>query len=328
MEIAMRHALRPTFVTLIRWLTAVAAAAALAPAAVQAASFDQVVVFGDSLSDVGIAYKLTNGAIPASPPYYNGRFSNGPVAVEWLAAGLHVPLLDLAVGGARTDTTNVVPAPIPTGVQAQVGWYTGAVGPGAANPSALYVVWAGANDFDPAAANPATLAVQAVADNLQSIAALYQFGARSFLVPNLPDLSLTPRYLAQQTSDPTAVANARTFSDTFAAATTLALSQASSALGGATFYTTPVLQLSRAVFANPEPLGFTNVSDACLDNGVVCASPDTYLSWDGWHPTAHAHELLGAAFVASVVPEPSDAVLLGAGFALIVWVRFRNLRRR
>ena len=39
-------------------------------------AFEQIVVFGDSLSDNGNQYKNTGQ--PPSPPYYNGRFSNGP----------------------------------------------------------------------------------------------------------------------------------------------------------------------------------------------------------------------------------------------------------
>jgi hypothetical protein len=56
--------------------------------------FDHIVVFGDSLSDTGNA----------------GRFSNGPVWVEQLAARLEVALrptqaggLNFAIGGARLD---------------------------------------------------------------------------------------------------------------------------------------------------------------------------------------------------------------------------------
>src|SRR4051794_146985 len=53
----------------------------LAPAGL----FGKVVVFGDSLSDVGNVSAATGGAVPASPPYFHGRFSNGPVYAETLA---------------------------------------------------------------------------------------------------------------------------------------------------------------------------------------------------------------------------------------------------
>ncbi len=51
--------------------------------------FTEIVVFGDSDSDVG--HGPPRFGIPASPPYFNGRFSNGPVWVERLAELLEVP---------------------------------------------------------------------------------------------------------------------------------------------------------------------------------------------------------------------------------------------
>ena len=59
----------------------------------QAPKFDAFFVFGDSLSDTGNLWLLTKsaGQDPAIPPsvsphmtYFQGRFSNGPVAFEYL----------------------------------------------------------------------------------------------------------------------------------------------------------------------------------------------------------------------------------------------------
>jgi hypothetical protein len=49
------------------------------------ASNAQVIAFGDSLSDAGNIFRATSGRFPPSLPYFNGRFSNGSVAVETLA---------------------------------------------------------------------------------------------------------------------------------------------------------------------------------------------------------------------------------------------------
>src|ERR1700755_1796910 len=69
------------------------------------APFNDVVVYGDSLSDNGNVFRVTSllgFPTPVSPPYFEGRFSNGPVAVEDVASHFGVPLLDFAFGGATT----------------------------------------------------------------------------------------------------------------------------------------------------------------------------------------------------------------------------------
>jgi len=59
----------------------VAALGAVATAA-SAQSYNRLVVFGDSLSDNGNLYAVSGQ--PVSPPYFQGRFSNGPVFTELL----------------------------------------------------------------------------------------------------------------------------------------------------------------------------------------------------------------------------------------------------
>jgi hypothetical protein len=79
------------------------AAAALAPAAAEA-QFSSITFFGDSYVDTGNAAILTGGANPPTPPYFPGRFSNGPVLTDYIALGLGRPQ-DVAPGFA----TGIVP---------------------------------------------------------------------------------------------------------------------------------------------------------------------------------------------------------------------------
>src|SRR6266536_3488274 len=77
----------------------------LVPVLAAAGPFREVLVFGDSLSDTGNVLAVTEPvlaeAIPISPPYFQGRFSNGPVWVDILAERLDLPLRPFLQGGTN-----------------------------------------------------------------------------------------------------------------------------------------------------------------------------------------------------------------------------------
>jgi outer membrane lipase/esterase len=133
------------------------AGAALACAALAAGSaaaqtvanqtYSRVVVFGDSLTDNGNLFRLTGGREPASPPYFQGRFSNGPTFVELLGFnlggfGTATGSTSYAFGGARTDTSQS-----PPGLRTQLGAYL--AGGGQFGPNDLVIVYGGANKHLP-----------------------------------------------------------------------------------------------------------------------------------------------------------------------------------
>ena len=265
-----------------------------------ASSFSSLVVFGDSLSDNGNLYSLI-GYPPA--PYYDGRFSNGPVAAEQLATNLGAPLYDFAVGGATSGVGNYVDGGTQTapgmfglpGMQAELA----EAGPLLASPivpSSLFLVWGGANDFlTEGSPTVAAANVDAI------VAALESDGAQHILVPGLPDLGLTPDYYG----NPLATA----YTDAFNAALVAGLPP------GATYYDTA--NLLDEVVADPAAYGFTNVTTPCFNGTTVCSDPNQYLFWDGFHPTTAADTILAEQFEqAASTPEPSSVLLLATGLAM------------
>jgi phospholipase/lecithinase/hemolysin len=72
---------------------------------VSAGPLQKVFVFGDSLSDTGNVFTVTEPVfedpIPVSPPYFMGRFSDGPVWVEILAERLDLELRPFLEGGTN-----------------------------------------------------------------------------------------------------------------------------------------------------------------------------------------------------------------------------------
>ena len=314
-------------------------------AQVQAApAFSQLYVFGDSLSDNGndlLFSKAFGGPPPLSPPYTSlvpsapyapfGTFSNGPVWVNaidhLLTGGLVVPSLvpngaptgfafgaDFAFGGAVTGPlTGVQSTFIPTLKQqadAAVSVFGGHV------PStALYAVWGGGNDVRAAdalnASNPA-LAAQILTDGVNNLSAiiteLANAGAKHFLVPNVPNLGLTPEALSLGLG-----VTGTALSTQFDVSLAQKLPQLMSSLH-IDLTAVDIFSLVTNEHDHPGNFGLTNVTDACTqqNNNAGCANPDQFLFWDGIHPTARQQLGIAQAFSSALtVPLPGAFWLLG-----------------
>lgn len=285
-----------------------------------AAGYTQLVAFGDSLTDDGNAYLLSGGVWPPSPPYAQ-RFSNGPVAAEYLAASLGINLspsvaggTDYAVGGATTGTANFnydtqftypLPASLKdTGMLSQINQFVAA---GAAFDPArtLFFLWAAPNDFFRSALqgqDPFSTAAQAVGNIMGGIATLAAAGATHLFVPNMPDLSLTPLGQAQVPAVRDALAALSLGFDTLLAAA-LDRMQLTMALFEPDFRLTSfdTSALLGDVTAAPADYGFANVTDACLASTAAYADGcQGYLYFDEVHPTTAAHALLADHFLGAI----------------------------
>jgi len=228
-----------------------------------AGHFTRLVVLGDSLSDTGAVFAVTHGAAPASPPYYAGRFSNGPVWPEYLGAALSIPVQNFAYGGAQTGSANLFDGFLGIdfpGLRDEVAIVTG--GSAALDPDAIYVVWAGANDFRAALAKGQTPDIAAMVTNiLNAVGALYFGGAQHVVVVNLPDLGLTPEGRASG-SGPIVTFLSETFNEHLEAAL---------AANAPTTIRLDVFRLMRQTINDPAEYGFTNVTAPCLTPAGVCA---------------------------------------------------------
>ena len=166
-------------------------------ASANASAYEQVVIFGDSLSDGGT---------------YGSRFTTNPgqTAPEYIAADLGLPTTtwvaggtNFAQGGAKVNSPSLS---TPTGapqrpVSTQVAQYLGATG-GVANPNALYLIQGGANDIfqnlQIYGSDPATLQAltyQSGIDFATQVATLAQSGAKYIVVQNVPNIGVAPAFV-------------------------------------------------------------------------------------------------------------------------------------
>jgi outer membrane lipase/esterase len=252
--------------------------------------YSQVVVFGASLSDTGNVFAATGGASPGPAPFYfGGRWSNGPLWIENVAAELGKTVTrssaggtNFAYGGAKTCGIAGVTSAVPD-MCTQVAIFLGATG-GRADGEALYVIDAASvgNNMlavlgSGGAIPNSAITAAAPADTSAMMQQLYNAGARRFLVTNVPDVGATP-YVKSLGAD--ASAGATALSSGFNAGLSSAMTGFKATNGGA--------KVAIADFNGTSAAGLANTTAPCLNptTFVICSAPDTYQYWDPFHPTA------------------------------------------
>ena len=298
-----------------------------------AARFSDLVIFGDSLSDSGnfFAATRTKAPFPIPPsapcpmhgPYFHGRFSNGPNYADCLAITLGLSATpaclggqNFAVGGARTNGHAFSQFATRFSLLAQVQSFL-QQSP-VADPAALYIVFAGANDLQDAIAamlrrpstKPGLMLVQAAVNNIsQAMQQLAAAGAVHFFVPNAADLALLPRISqlkSEQISD-----LATTLVGRFNARLERALQHLERQLD------VHIIRFDTCTFLtgvvdNGNAFGFKDVRSPCyrgddrsfLNLGTVHTDPALSLFWDTVHPTELGHATLARAFAQAILSEP------------------------
>ncbi|HSB25070.1 MAG TPA: SGNH/GDSL hydrolase family protein [Burkholderiaceae bacterium] len=319
--------------SLVRAAARLASGSALAlfcgQALAQYGNVDRVVVFGSSLSDTGNAfvwlsepanqgcgtrlnvppYDALDDNLTPEGPYAKGghHVTNGATWVEDLArhlalAGNARPALrhgggkasNYAVFGARAVTF-----PCRFSLPEQVGAYLTDFPQ--TSGQTLVALEIGSNDVRDALVaaallgqDPTPLLQQALASLADRVGLLQAYGARKFLFVNVPDIGKTPAVRQVDAQFPG-----------FAGLAT-ALSQAyNQGLAGVVQYVNgtgaqarvlDVYTLLNQVVADPAAYGMTDTSTACVTPNVPpfqCKTPDSYVFWDGIHPTRAMHAIVG-----------------------------------
>ena len=281
--------------------------ASTASRSVDAAPFTSLVIFGDSLSDVGNIASSSIGIYPGKY-YYANRFSNGAVWVETLATGLGLPATkrstltggnNFAYGGAQTSGTGGFEGALIRDLDEQVTQY---LNQRTVDPTGLYVVFAGSNDFIGGQTN-----VSIPANNLlNDVARLYSAGVRNFLIPNLPLLGYTPRFNGSATT----AATYNTRSTQFNAAVDAGIAALAGSDEHLSIFRLDVASIFVDAITNPAKFNLANVTapaapglepgDSSYSTSLIAPNASEYLFWDDLHPTATVHSILAARALALV----------------------------
>lgn len=293
-----------------------------------ATRFDNLVVYGDSLSDSGNVFLLAQGQAPDQAQYWQGRWSNGPVWSEDLAGlmGLSnglilsqvitqqapLPLFgslffNNAFGGAKTGT----------GAQLPVVDFLDQVNQAVANQvtipqNTLVAVWIGANDFLSADLSTQQQVAAVIGNAINNIITgltllVNNMGATDIAVFDLPDLGATPR----NNGTPEGAAQGRAVSQAFNNALSQALGGFAAGNPGVNIYPISSFDLFDKALAHPGLYGFTNTTAAALLSGKTFDEAQGYIFWDPIHPTAQTHRQLAATVYGDIfINEPGASYIM------------------
>lgn len=305
-------------------------------------TFNRIVVFGTSISDPGNAFALLSQAkikppqshppydtledllIPNAPYAIGGHhFSNGATWIEQFAKGRGLTAdvnaafkgnsakaANYAVGGARATTPSLGAVNLPDQIMAFHTDYP------QLPRNALYVMEMGSNDVRdalivavygcnvPAAEG---IIAEALANISQSLNYLLALGAQKFLVVNVPDLALLPSVKALPVNPLCPLVIPTTAARSLTLKFNTGLDNLIASLPGFQIAKLNTYQKTQDLYNSPQSFGLTNVNDPCLTPNIppfTCKTSDTFLFWDGIHPTKVVHDIFAqeAAIALSLVP--------------------------
>jgi phospholipase/lecithinase/hemolysin len=290
-------------------------------------AYSELIVFGDSLSDTGNLASLAPVDFPW--PYYQNRVSNGPLAVDVLAAerGLSAAASmhlvsgsgggNFAVDGASAagNGTEDLAAQLQAHLQRQGGQ---------ALQAALYVVMIGGNDVRDArnkasASEAENIVDEAVAAILQTLSTLLQKGAAKILVVNAPDIGRIPETLEKAKSDAAIVARSTQLTSRFNNALGSVIASLKMQYGVA-LVEFDLFSYFNQLQDNAASHAFTNSEEGCFDPDdysfhTDCFSLfgikfDRFVFFDDIHPTAKTHRLIGEALHQALQESAADATVI------------------
>lgn len=289
-----------------------------------ATSFDNVVIFGDSLSDSGNVALYSTGT--------QSRYTTNPgkTAAELVAEGLGYTVSPSLAGGTNyawggAGVSNSLYTGIPTLPQ-QLALYLSSTN-GSADANTLYEVWGGANDiFGLIQTSGVTLSqlvsgtTTAATTELSLLSSLKSAGANYVVVYNLPNMGLTPSALEQGATVSSYLTQLSTLYNS-----TLSSGLDSLSSSGLNIVPVNVYGLLNEIIANPSAYGFSNVTnEACgVGSSSLACGPAgsgatytyaagtnaSYLFADGVHPTTATHVLLAQAVLAELAAPEQMSLL-------------------
>ena len=289
---------------------------------VAAQPISKLVVFGDSLSDNGNTYEYSHHVKPPDVLYYRGRYSNGPIWIDYVVDSLfpksgNQALLNYAFGGAGVLHSREAAFTLSQEVDSYLLTHKAR-----AESQTWFVLWMGANDYliQPdsyiATVNPVITEME------RNLLRLIAHGAQHFMIIGLPDLGMSPfahelelqKQLSAVSHEHNRILKAR-------------IAKLQSLHSKLDWHFVDVNQTFSSIISSPKRYGFAHTEKRCFEPGnnqtnkhptgpkAWLQSAVTwqrahnaknncgdYVFFDQFHPTTHVHQIFAQQFIKALQP--------------------------
>jgi phospholipase/lecithinase/hemolysin len=311
----------------------------------QNSSIENLIVFGDSLSDTGNLKRSSNlGPLKSLllPPcvYWKGRFSNGPVWLDYLASALAVGVTNYAVGGAMTKELSTADMSNTRGffdrftpaywqdrisrawidsLSEQVDHHVKSLKDGAFHTDDLVFIWIGANNYlndgesvqnengQPNLDKAKRLVDQAMDDIEHAALRLHQNGYKSFAIATIPELAGLP--VNPNDLDPVTDATYFYLTRLHNKALKVMIDDTKTRYPELNITLLKAFSVNQKTIEKPELYGFTDIKNPCYKGSLFgpFSSKKTFCDddlgvklWDWVHPNTKMHCVYANQFLSDI----------------------------
>lgn len=276
---------------------------------------NRLVIFGDSLSDVGNLHKRTFGIMLPPHVFYKSRFSNGPIWADYVQAPLKGwNVENFAVGGAKTSDNSIIYRYFVPSLQQQVAEFIKKSKKSEAD-STLVAIWIGPNNYmkdasraqdsggHPDSEKLGALVAAVMGDLRDAISQLRTAGYSHFILGTMPELGVININPAEPIPTSSATLFAATAKHNDAFAEMLKNYESMSSLKADVFRAG---EINQSTIENPRQWGFTKLDEPCFVGNLrgkfygeksFCSDPSGYKFWEYIHPNTKMHCYYASQFL-------------------------------
>lgn len=264
---------------------------------------DELVVFGDSLSDTGRLNRRSMGLYIPSDIYWQGRITNGPNWTDYACGALSCRTDNYAVGGAATRLDEFFLRFILRPLDLQVQEFLSGKGR-TISEKTVAVIWIGANNY----LKVLDMKPDEVRTDIKAAATeLLQGPIQRLLIGSMPELSGILQ--SPVVSDPVPMENYRQITAVHNRNMHSIIDELQREFPNKSIALYDAYEINQATMDRPQDFGFTSLKDACYKGDYLgeyhgeakfCEDFFGWKFWDYTHPNSRMHCYYAARFLLSL----------------------------